>query len=72
MEKYSKARKKPTTATPTSRLTLLGLWGIVRGNDRWLIEEQIVEVEKERVVGGIMKEWGEMRGWDVQMVKVYK
>ena len=36
-----------------------------RGNDRWLIEELIVEVQKERVMGEIMKSWGEMRGWGV-------
>ena len=33
------------------------------GNDR-LIEGEIVEVE-EREMGGIMKEWGKMRGWGV-------
>ena len=39
IDKYSLAGQTPTAAAPTIRLTLLGLWRIVGGNDRWLIEE---------------------------------
>ena len=48
IDKCSVATQTPTTAAPTSRLTLLGLWRIVGGA---MMEGENVEVEKRGKLG---------------------